>query len=172
MALWYDRYIYSLQHSWLAETYNHQVVIPVFSSNGWFALRQMHLLRSSAMRARGPCGTGPSRPCCWCWTRPSSSWFMKAWRGIWGEEFPGRWGRRREGREGVGELGQRSVLQSEQNFRKYGCGEMIVGSVHFYTIQILCFYFLLNIIFTRDLHIFVIVKKNLHWRDFKLMPIQ
>lgn len=52
---------------------------------------QMHFSRSFAMRVWARCGTAPSHPCCWCWTLPSSSWFMRDWRGSWGEAFPGRW---------------------------------------------------------------------------------
>lgn len=52
---------------------------------------QMRFCRLSATRAWALCGTAPSRPSCWCWTPPSSSWFMKDWRGSWRKAFPGRW---------------------------------------------------------------------------------
>lgn len=52
---------------------------------------QMRFSRLFAMRAWALCGTAPSRPSCWCWTLPSSSWFMKDWRGSWRKAFPGRW---------------------------------------------------------------------------------
>lgn len=60
----------------------------------WFL--QMPFCRLSVMRVWELCGTGPSPPCCWCWTLPSSSWFMKVWRGSWREEVPGRWARKKE----------------------------------------------------------------------------
>lgn len=56
-----------------------------------FCFFQMRFSRLFATRVWALCGTAPSRPSCWCWTLPSSSWFMKDWRGSWRKAFPGRW---------------------------------------------------------------------------------
>lgn len=84
--LWYNSY-----HTIRLEPVSFHFVCCSWAICRHFFSFQMRFSRLFAMRAWALCGTAPSRPSCWCWTLPSSSWFMKDWRGSWRKAFPGRW---------------------------------------------------------------------------------
>lgn len=68
-----------------------EVVFFQHVSLGLLLVLQMQSCRSPLRRAWQRCGAAPLRPCCWCPTPPSSSWFTRDWRGIWDGSFPERW---------------------------------------------------------------------------------